>query len=210
MRRGRSSAVGSWRPRSLAEPLTNILIVAATDRELCGHDGLVCGVGPVEAAAATARALALRPFGAVLNVGLAGARGLAPGSLVVGTEAVYCDFEAQWPVVASAEADERLVGALRAALPGATAMAVHTSAAVGRAGDHVSEGPLVEAMEGFGVLRAAERVGVPAVEVRAISNEHREEDRSRWDVDRALKALESTLPKMVDAVARVLGAARAR
>ena len=34
-----------------------ILVVAATDRELCGHDGLVCGVGPVEAAAATSRAL---------------------------------------------------------------------------------------------------------------------------------------------------------
>jgi len=42
-----------------------ILVVAATDLELVGAAGaatLVCGVGPVEAAAATARALAeLRP-----------------------------------------------------------------------------------------------------------------------------------------------------
>ncbi len=34
------------------------LLVAATELELCGQPGLVCGVGPVEAAAATARALA--------------------------------------------------------------------------------------------------------------------------------------------------------
>lgn len=190
--------------------MPHILIVAATDRELCGSDGLVCGVGPVEAAAATARALALRSFGGVLHIGLAGARGLPSGSLVVGTEAVYCDLEAQWPVVERAAPDERLVAALRAALPAATAMAVHTSAAVGRASDTVSRGALVEAMEGFGVLRAAERAGVPAVEVRAVSNEHGEEDRSRWDADGALQALERALPAMLDAVTRGLGAATAR
>ena len=89
-----------------------LLLVAATDRELCGHDGLVCGVGPVEAAVATARALALRSFDAVVHVGLAGARGVPVGSLVVGTEAVYCDLEAEWPVVDRAAPDERLVRAL--------------------------------------------------------------------------------------------------
>ena len=58
---------------------TVLLLVAATDRELCGRDGLVCGVGPVEAAAATARALALHPVEGLLHVGIAGARGLDPG-----------------------------------------------------------------------------------------------------------------------------------
>jgi futalosine hydrolase len=187
----------------------HILIVAATDRELCGHDGLVCGVGPVEAAAATARALALRSFAAVLHVGLAGARGLAAGSLVVGSEAVYCDLSAEWQVVDRATPDARLLEALRVALPDATAIAVHTTAAVGRASDTAPRGPLVEAMEGFGVLRAAERAGVPAVEVRVVSNQHREEDRSRWDVAGALEVLETTLPAMVDAVTRVVDA-RAR
>ena len=38
-------------------------------------------------------------------------------------------------------------------------MPIHTSAAVG-ASDTVSAGALVEAMEGFGVLRAAVRAGV--------------------------------------------------
>ena len=38
--------------------MAGILLVAATERELGGRDGLSCGIGPVEAAAATARALA--------------------------------------------------------------------------------------------------------------------------------------------------------
>ena len=71
-----------------------------------------------------------------------------------------------------------LVAAMRGALPDAPALSVHTSAAVGAAGDTGSTGPLVEAMEGFGVLRAAALAGVPAVEVRAISNEIGEPDRS--------------------------------
>ena len=147
-----------------------ILLVAATERELCGHDGLVCGVGPVEAAAATARAVALRPITAVLHVGLAGGLGVEPGSLVVGTEAVYSDLEAAWPVVDRAAADPGLCERVSAALADAPRMPIHTSAVVGAADANAPDGPLVEAMEGFGVLRAAARAGVPAVEVRAISN----------------------------------------
>lgn len=180
--------------------MPHILIVAATDRELCGSDGLVCGVGPVEAAASTARALALRPFRAVLHIGLAGARGVEPGRLVVGTEAVYCDLSARWPVVDRVSPDADLVAAALAALPGSISAPIHTSAAVGGAGDTVSQGRLVEAMEGFGVLRAAERAGVPAVEVRAVSNELGERDRARWDVAGALEALERSLPALLGSV----------
>jgi futalosine hydrolase len=176
-----------------------LLLVAATDRELCGHDGLVCGVGPVEAAVATARALALTPVDAVVHVGIAGARGLAPGALVVGTAAVYCDLSAEWPVVGRVTPDEALVAAVRAALPDADALPIHTSAAVGGAALSLPTGPLVEAMEGFGVLRAAERAGVPAVEVRAVSNVIGEDDRRRWDVAGALTALETALPTVVRA-----------
>lgn len=180
--------------------MSDLLLVAATDPELCGHDGLVCGVGPVEAAAATARALALRRFAAVLHVGLAGGRGVAVGEIVVGTEAVYCDLSADWPVVDRVAPDARLVAALRAALPAAASLPIHTSAAVGGAGPTVSQGPLVEAMEGFGVLRAAARAGVPAVEVRAISNELGEEDRARWSLEQGLAALGRALPGLVDVV----------
>lgn len=177
-----------------------LLLVAATDRELCGHDGLVCGVGPVEAASATARALALRQFDAVLHVGLAGARGVPAGSLVVGAEAVYCDLSAEWPVVDRIEANAGLVAAVRAALPAAVAVPIHTSAAVGGARDDQSQAPLVEAMEGFGVLRAALLAGVPAVEVRAISNMLGESYRARWQIEDGLQALDDALPRLVAAL----------
>ena len=139
-------------------------------------------IGPVEAAAATARALAVRDWAAVLHVGVAGGRGLAAGSLVIGSEAVYCDLSAAIRLVDRVAADPRLVAAASEILPGAPILPIGTSAAVGGAGHDVR----VEAMEGFGVLRAAELAGVPAVEVRAISNEIGEPDRRRWRIAEAI------------------------
>jgi len=184
-----------------------VLIVAATRAELCGRDGLECGVGPVEAAAATARALAASiGVAAILHVGLAGATGIPPGSVVIGSASRYEDLAAEWPVVDRVEPDARLVEAACTALPGATLLPIVTSAAVGRASTTVSRSELVEAMEGFGVLRAAALAGVPAVEVRAISNELGEEDRERWNVSGALESLAAALPPLIaafeDAAAR--------
>jgi len=173
--------------------MEDLLLVAATDRELERLDGLVCGIGPVEAAAATARALALRPYRGVLHLGVAGARGLVPGALVIGSESVYCDLAAGIPVVSRVAADERLVAAARRALSDAPVLPIGTSAAVGS----VPHGVSVEAMEGFGVLRACAIAGVPAVEVRAISNEIGEADRSRWDLGGAIRALHAALPALL-------------
>jgi len=174
-----------------------ILVVAATERELGGRAGLVCGVGPVEAAAATARRLAADPPTAVLHVGLAGARrasGLRAPTLVVGSEAVYDDV-----VIALAprrvDPDPRLVEAARRALPGAPVLPIGTSGLVGGTRSHD-----VEAMEGFAVLRACELAAVPAVEVRAIANEIEEEDRGRWRFGDALAALAQSLPALVDSI----------
>ena len=181
-----------------------VLIVAATRGELCGHDGLVCGVGPVEAAAATARALAGEPVGAVLHVGVAGGRGVAVGSLVVGSASVYDDLSARWPVVERVVPDADLVEAALAALPGAALLPVQTSARVGAPYDGAAAEPVVEGMEGFGVLRAASLAGVRGVEVRAISNELGEEDRARWAVEDALATLGRALPPLLDAIRRVV------
>ena len=52
------------------------------------------------------------------------------------------------------------------------------------------------------MLRAAALAGVPAVEVRAISNEIDEPDRGRWQFDDALAALESALPRLLDELQR--------
>jgi len=174
-----------------------VLIVAATRAELCGHDGLECGVGPVEAAAATARALAVSSgVAAVLDVGLAGAVGVPSGSLVIGSESRYDDLAAEWPVVDRLEPDARLLAAACAALPGAPLLPIRTSASVGGFRNTVSQGQLVEAMEGFGVLRACELAGVPAVELRAISNSPDEGDRARWRFDDAFAALAAALDRL--------------
>ena len=170
-----------------------MLVVAATDREVASIDGaetFVCGIGPVEAAAATARALAERRPGAVLHVGLAGARTIVPPALVLGSEAVYED--ARGPLVhARAEPDAALLARLRDALPDAHVLPIGTSAHVG--GTSTCE---VEAMEGFAVLRACALAGVPAVELRAVSNAIDEPDRSKWLFDEALAVLADALHRL--------------
>ena len=172
------------------------LLVAATERELCGLEGLVCGIGPVESAAATARALSQARPSALLHVGIAGGRGIAPPTLVLGSEAVYCD--ATWEAIPRrTAADPGCLAALREALPGAPVLAIGTSARVGGTPPELK----VEAMEGFAVLRAAALAGVPAVEVRAISNEVAEPDRGRWLIDEALEALASAIPGLLSALA---------
>jgi nucleoside phosphorylase len=176
--------------------MSGLLLVAATESELCEQDGLVCGVGPVEAAAATARALALDPPRAVLHVGIAGARAMPAGTLVVGSEALYGDLVVGIPAILRVEPDARLLGAVRAVLPDAPALPISTSAAVGSSTGEAG----VEAMEGFAVLRACALAGVPAVEVRAISNELGEDDRSRWETGRALSSLADALPLLLDAL----------
>lgn len=177
--------------------MPDVLLVAATEAELCGRDGLVCGVGPVDAAAATARKLTERDVGAVLHLGVAGGRGLEVGSLVIGSEAIYCDLAAAIRVVDRVDPDPRLLNAVRRVLQDAPALPIGTSAAVGGGDRDLA----VEAMEGFGVLRAAALAGVPAIEVRAISNAIGEPDRSAWRIDDAVAALSAAVPALVAAIA---------
>jgi futalosine hydrolase len=165
-----------------------VLVIAATPHELGWVDGraatLACGIGPVEAAAATATALVRARPDAVLHVGIAGGRGLAVGTVAIGAASVYDDLAAAVPVQARTEPAAALVAIARRALPDAPVVEIATSAGVFR-----SSAAPVEAMEGFGVLRAAALEGVPAVELRAISNAVGEEDRGRWDIPGALAAL---------------------
>ncbi len=194
-------------------PQPSLLVIAATPRELApphGWRSLQCGVGPVEAAVATAAAIAAERPAAILHVGIAGARaaaGLAPGTLVIGRESRYCDLDVPeaWAPPRRVAAHAGLLAAARAAHPDAPVLVIGTSARVGG-----TTGCDVEAMEGFGVLRAAERAGVPALEVRAISNEVEEPDRARWHFERALAAITAATPALVAALAAALDAGRAR
>ncbi len=172
--------------------MTEVLLVAATERELCGHAGLVCGVGPVEAAATTARALVAGGAAAVLQVGIAGAHrgsGVEPPQLVLGSVAIYEDLHLTSGLSPrEASPDEALLRAAREALPEAVLFPIGTTGRVG--GGNACP---VEAMEGFAVLRACELAGVPAVELRAISNLV-EDARIDWRIDEALAALAGAIP----------------
>ena len=182
---------------------SRILVVAATARELAPSEGwhtLVCGIGPVEAAISTATAIATERPAAILHVGIAGARAasrIALGSLIIGTASRYADLSVgpEWaPSDITAEA--ALVAATRRAVPTALERMIGTSARIGGTRDCD-----VEAMEGFAVLRAATHARIPAIEVRVISNQIEEADRSRWRFDDAFAAIIAATPALVTEVA---------
>jgi futalosine hydrolase len=178
-----------------------LLVVAATERELAfvrGAETLCCGIGPVEAALQTARSLAERRVDAVLHIGIAGARGIEPPALVLGSESVYCDVidaANTQPRVEWIEPDPELLARARETVPEALVLPIATTAKVG--GGTACD---VEAMEGFGVLRAAALAGVPAVELRAVSNAVGEPDRARWRFDDAFAALADAVERLVPAL----------
>ncbi len=195
--------VPSHRLADVPHDATRVLVVAATDRELApaaAWTALRCGVGPVDAAAATAAAIANRRPRVLLHVGIAGARRaaqLAPLTIVAGVEAIYCDLDVPetWAprrLVAPAT----LVDAVLRACPAAVRHVIGTSGRVG-----ATTGCEVESMEGFAVLRAAALAGIPAVEVRVISNAIEEPDRSKWRFGDAFEAIRSVTPALVREVA---------
>jgi nucleoside phosphorylase len=179
-----------------------ILVVAATPHELA-TDGdwtsLVCGVGPVEAAISTARAIAESSPTLILHVGIAGARRsrrLPHGAVVIGSEARYCDLgvSPDW-APGTVPAPPPLLVALRHALPHAAVLPIGTSGRVGGSAECD-----VEAMEGFAVLRAAALAGIPAIEVRTIANEIEETDRARWNIALACRIITENTPPLVAAL----------
>jgi predicted 5'-methylthioadenosine/S-adenosylhomocysteine nucleosidase len=176
-----------------------VLVVAATERELAllegsGADSYCCGIGPVEAALQTARALEERRPDAVIHAGIAGSRTLEPPAVVLGSEAVYCDVidvSSTMPRIERVRPDHALLERARAALPEAHVLPIATCGRVG-----AGTGFDVEAMEGFGVLRACELAGVPALELRVISNSPEEADRANWRFDDAFAALAEALERL--------------
>jgi len=174
---------------------------------------LAAGVGPVEAASAVAAALARCDYGAVVSIGIAGSFDgtLPPGGIAIVEEEVLAELgvegeeEMTLPagvaLVDRAYADPVLVEAARRALPEAVVGRGITVATVTGSDARAAQlrrrfDPLVESMEGFAVLRAAQRAGVRAVEVRAISNQVGERDRAAWDVRGALRALHAACARL--------------
>ncbi len=198
-----------------------ILVVCAMREELRDFHApeyvrvVAVGVGPVEAAIATARTLACAPFAAVVNAGIAG---VFRGSGAIGDALV---------IASESFADFGLEGGAPLALPGGARLVERVDADAGlvarctRAGLRVGHGLTVaqvtttdataarfraryaadvESMEGFAVLRAAADAGIPAVEVRGISNYVGDRTRSEWDFAAGARATVRALTAIVDTV----------
>ncbi|MFE7755895.1 futalosine hydrolase [Streptomyces sp. NPDC057418] len=180
-------------------------------------DVLAGGAGPAAAAAAAAFALASapprEPYGLVVSAGIGG--GFSPvapvGTLVVATGIVAADLGAETPdgfVPVTAlgfgrdtflppAALVRDVVEATGAVPGPvlTVSTVTGSAARTAALLTAHPGAVAEAMEGFGVAEAAARLGVPVLEIRAVSNAVGPRDRDAWRIGEALAVLTEAFGK---------------
>ncbi|WP_068777316.1 futalosine hydrolase [Paenibacillus sp. FJAT-26967] len=176
-------------------------------------DVAIAGVGPVAAAITTTSALAAGSYGLVINMGIAGGfLGRAEiGSLVVASEIIAADLGAQSPggfisldelgfgtarVPAHAGLAARVADALRASGLTAGMGAVLTLSTVTGTAEAARElaaripEAAAEGMEGFGVASAAYSRGIPALEIRSISNAVGPRDKAAWRIKDALAALE--------------------
>lgn len=197
-----------------------ILVACAVGQELAGFrpqphiEMLVTGVGVVEAAAAVSRALAQSTYDLVISAGIGGAfEGAAEigEGVVVSDDLLQLDLETGAPltlpdglrVIDRAGSDlvlvDRLVELGFRSVRGLTVTRV--TATDEGAAKLRALGVGIESMEGFGVLRAAEIAGVPAIEVRGISNIVCERSRSRWDFAAGVRGTE----KVLSALLTILG-----
>jgi futalosine hydrolase len=166
-----------------------ILLTCAVERELAfwqsrpGVRRLITGVGPVEAACTVSAALARADYSLVVNAGIAGTLddAIAIGeATIVGGERFEQTLENGRPIelpdgeaiVDGVFSNPALVARLNAdgfpVVRGITVSRVTTATETARR--YARHGAQVESMEGFAVLRAAQLAGVPAIELRAISN----------------------------------------
>ncbi|SOB82564.1 futalosine hydrolase [Streptomyces sp. 1331.2] len=180
-------------------------------------DVLAAGVGPAAAAAGASAALAAHPYALAVSAGIAG--GFAPhapvGATVVADAIVVADLGAQTPE-GFADVTELGFGSVRHTPPpacvallakalggpagpddrGAVTGPVLTVSTVTGSAERAAElaarhpGAAAEAMEGFGVAEAAARYGLPALELRTVSNPVGPRDRAAWRIGEALAALE--------------------
>ena len=195
-----------------------LLIVTAvsTEAEALGEvpDAhiVVSGVGRTNAAAATTLAsIAHGPFDAAISIGLAGAlpeSQLEPGDLIAADQCVYAEegimtpegfldmtglgFQLGADPGNAISCDEDLVRRLQAVAPIMSIATVATCSGTDAAAAEIRNrtGCAAEAMEGAAVVHAAQRLNIPAIEVRAISNTTGDRHEQRWDLPKALQVLQ--------------------
>ncbi|WP_244918954.1 futalosine hydrolase [Paenibacillus dendritiformis] len=184
---------------------------------------IVGGVGTAAAAASTTRELAAARYGAAVCAGIAGgfAERAEVGSVVVASSIIAADLGAETPdgfcsvdelgfgsayLPVDAETAERICQAMQAIPLQACAGPVLTLSTVTGTAETAAmlaqrvPGAAAEAMEGYGIAVAARQFGLPAFEIRSISNAVGPRNRAAWRIPEALKALEaacSVLPEVL-------------
>ncbi len=194
-----------------------ILVVAAVSKELdwlnsrAGVEVLITGVGPVDAAARVSKALTQAHYDVVINAGIAGAMpGVAKvgDSVVIGEEMLALEQENGEPISlpqgnvlanrcpSDAALTEMITSLGFPLVRGITV--THVTSNDATAMQLHSRGAEVESMEGFAVLRAAQLAGVPAVELRGISNIVGDRRNSGWDFEAGMGGLRRILNAALD------------
>lgn len=168
-----------------------MLVVAAVPEELGELGGVAVGVGPVRAAAGTARALAVQSPGFVVLVGTAGAYPGGPevGSVVAGAtlglETGVAGYGLGYvpvppPPLHTDEALRAAAGVEAADV--LTVFAITTDPAL--AASHGGRWR-VEHMEAYGVAWAAAEAGVPLLVLLGITNDVGPSAHAQWRAQRA-------------------------
>ena len=206
--------------------VVSILVVCAVAQELAalptraGVDVVAVGVGPVEAAAGTVRAIARGRYDAVINAGIAGGfrDRCGVGDAVVCSREDYAELGLEdgtvFPLpdgaqlVRHVESDPGLMQPFLAGLVpvivgrGVTSATVTSTTSRALVLAHRFRAD-VESMEGFAVLRAAQLAGVPAVEVRGVSNLVGERESNEWNFRAGAEAAVATLDALLDVLLHV-------
>jgi len=203
-----------------------ILVVCAVAQELAALaprddvDVLATGVGPVEAGLATARALATQRYDAVINAGIAGGfrDRCTVGDAVVCARDDYAELGLEdgtaFPLPGglalerSAETHPSLLEPFLAGLipvivgRGVTSAIVTSTTARALVLAHRFRAD-VESMEGFSVLRAAALAGIPAVEIRGVSNLVGDRASNEWNFRAGAEAAVATTDALLNVLLTV-------
>ena len=178
---------------------------------------LITGVGMVATAFALGKHLADHQYDLVINLGIAGSfdRGIAFGEIVEVVEDRLAglgaeDDEAFLPIETLGfgesifKTDTRLSSYTNQQLKQVTAITVNTV--------HGYEGsiekltgriqPQLESMEGAAFFYSCKQVGVPCLQIRAVSNYVEKRNRDAWQIGLAIKNLNSFAIRFIQEVVR--------
>lgn len=185
-------------------------------RDTEGVDVLIGGVGPVASAVSTAMHLAKATYSCVVNVGIGGgfSHYTDLGHVVVADEIIAADLGSE-TLDSFLSLDELGFGKTRIAVEPIYLESVIE--ALKKENFPVVKGPILtvstatgtaqtakqrqtrfpkavaEGMEGFGVATAAKAYGLPALEIRTISNFVGPRNKEAWKIKEALEMIEKTM-----------------